>query len=257
MPQLGGPVEVVVAFRLFRLVPDLFDLPTQLLDPSQGLPFGVPLGAQRVHFGAQVGEFLAELVESGQARGILLLGQRRFLDLQAGQPPGELVEFRRHRVDLRPQHRARLVDQVDGLVRKEPVGDVPAAENHRGDQSRVLDLHAVEDFQPFPQTAQDRDGVLLGRLLDEHRLEAPLQRRVLLDVLAVLVQRRRADHVQFAAGEHRLEHVPGVHRTLGAAPGADDRVQLVDEQQDPSLGGLHLGQHGLEPFLELAAVLRA
>ena len=42
-----------------------------------------------------------------------------------------------------------------------------------------------------------------------------------LDVLAVLVERRRADHVQLAARERRLEHVAGVHRALGRA-GADD-----------------------------------
>ena len=73
------------------------------------------------------------------------------------------------------------------------------------------------------------------RLVDHHRLEAALERRVLLDVLAVLVERRGADAVQLAAGEHRLEHVAGVHRALGRA-GADDGVQLVDEEEDPALG---------------------
>ena len=91
-------------------------------------------------------------------------------------------------------------------------------------------------------------------LVDHDGLEAALQGGVLLDVLAVLVQRGRADHVQLAAGQHRLEHVARVHRALGGA-GADHGVQLVDEQQDPALGGLDLGQHGLEPLLELAAVL--
>jgi hypothetical protein len=53
--------------------------------------------------------------------------------------------------------------------------------------------------------------------LDHHRLEAPFERGVLLDVLAVLVERRGADAVQLAAGQHRLEHVAGVHRALGLA----------------------------------------
>jgi hypothetical protein len=34
-------------------------------------------------------------------------------------------------------------------------------------------------------------------------------------------------------------------------------VQLVEEQQDPPFGGLHLGQHRPQALLELAAVLRA
>ncbi len=38
---------------------------------------------------------------------------------------------------------------------------------------------------------------------------------------------------------------------------AHERVQLVDEHDEPPLGLLDLTEHGLEPVLELAAVLRA
>ena len=75
-------------------------------------------------------------------------------------------------------------------------------------------------------------------------------------MLAVLVERGRADGVQLAAREHRLEQVGGVHGALGRA-GADDGVQLVDEQDDLALGVLDLLEHGLEALLELAAVLGA
>ena len=106
------------------------------------------------------------------------------------------------------------------------------------------------------QPAQDRDRVLDRRLVDVDRREAALERGVLLDVLAVLVERRRADAAELAAGEHRLEQVRGVDRALGGA-GADDRVELVDEEDDAALARLDLGEHGLQPLLELAAVLRA
>ena len=94
------------------------------------------------------------------------------------------------------------------------------------------------------------------RLADEDRLEAALERRVLLDVLAVLVERGGADHAQLAARQHRLEHVAGVHRALGRA-GADDRVHLVDEDDDLAVGVGDLLEHRLEALLELAAVLGA
>ena len=86
-------------------------------------------------------------------------------------------------------------------------------------------------------------------------LEAPLERGVLLDVLAVLVERGRPDEAELTAGEHGLDHVAGVHRPLGAAPGPHDGVELVDEGDDLALGVGDLLQHGLEPLLELAAVL--
>ena len=87
-------------------------------------------------------------------------------------------------------------------------------------------------------------------------LEPPLERRVLLDVLPVLVERRRADRVQLAAREHRLQHVRRVHRAFGRA-GADDGVELVDEQDDLALRVGDLLEHRLQALLELAAVLRA
>ena len=94
------------------------------------------------------------------------------------------------------------------------------------------------------------------RLGHEHRLEAPRQRRVLLDMLLVFVERGRADAVQLAARQRGLEQVGRVHRAVGLA-GADQRVHLVDEQDDAAVRGRHLVQHGLEPLLELAAVFRA
>jgi hypothetical protein len=52
-----------------------------------------------------------------------------------------------------------------------------------------------------------------------------------------------------------LSTLAGVDRPFGAA-GADQRVQFVDEQ-DRVLGAADFVHHRLDPFLELAAVLRA
>ena len=65
----------------------------------------------------------------------------------------------------------------------------------------------------------------------DDRLEAALERGVFLDVLAVLVERGGADALDFAAGERGLEDVAGVNGAFRAA-GADERVQLVNEEDD-------------------------
>ncbi len=161
------------------------------------------------------------------------------------------LEFDRH------AHAAGgLVDQVDRLVGQEAVGDVAVGEGGGGDDGAVGDAHAVVHLVLLLQPTEDRDGVLDRWLADEHRLEAAGQRRVLLDVLAVLVERGGADAMQFAAGQRGLQQIGGVHRPFGLA-GADQGVHLVDEQDDRALGRGHLVQHRLQPLLELAAVLRA
>ena len=114
----------------------------------------------------------------------------------------------------------------------------------------------MEHLVALPQAAQYGDGVLHRGLVHHYRLEAALQGRVLFDVLAVFVDGGRADAMQLAPGQHRLEQVAGVHAALGLA-GADDVVQLVDEQDHPALALLDLLEDALQPLLELAAELRA
>ena len=56
--------------------------------------------------------------------------------------------------------------------------------------------------------------------------------------------------------KRRLEQVRRIHRAVGLA-GADQRVHLVDEQDDAAVRRRDLVEHGLEPLLELAAIFRA
>ena len=254
--QLGGAVQVVGALGLLDLPPHLLDLSAhrpQLLD--LGL-LGLPLRAHRVGLGLQVGELLAQRLQPLLARLVALLLERRLFDLELHDAARHLVELLRHRVDLGADHGAGLVDEVDRLVGQEAVADVAVGEHRRRHQRVVLDAHAVVDLEALLQAAQDGDRVLDGRRLDHDRLEAALQGGVLLDVLAVLVEGGGADAVQLAARQHRLEQVAGVRRPLGLA-GADDGVDLVDEEEDPPLALLDLVEHRLQALLELAAVLGA
>ena len=256
MPQLGGPVQVVAALGRLDLAPQLLDLLTQALQPADRLPLGLPLGGHRVGLGAQVGELLAERLQALLAGGVVLLAERRLLDLELHHAAGDRVQLLRHRVDLGADHGTRLVHQVDRLVGQEAVGDVAMRQGRRGHQRGILDPDAVMHLIALAQPAQDRDRVLERRLVHGQGLEPPLERRVLFDVLAVLGEGGRPDAVQLTAGEHRLQHVAGVHRAL-CRTRSHDGVQLVDEHDDPALRALDLRQHGLEALLELAAILGA
>ena len=112
------------------------------------------------------------------------------------------------------------------------------------------------DLEAFLEAAQDRDRVGHAGRLDQDLLEAAFERGILLHVLAEFLERRGADAVQLTAGQHGLEEIGGVHRAVGLA-GPDERVHLVDEEQDAPFGGLHFVEHGLEALFELTAILRA
>ena len=75
-------------------------------------------------------------------------------------------------------------------------------------------------------------------------------------MLAIFVERGRADAMQFAARQRGLQEVRSVHRAVGLA-GPDERMHFVDEQDDAARGRGDLVQHALEALLELAAIFRA
>ena len=167
----------------------------------------------------------------------------------------ELLVVRRglHAPDA--QARAGLVDEVDGLVGEVAVGDVAVGEVGRGDERLVGDRDPVVRLVAVAQALEDLDRVGHRGLLDLDRLEAALEGGVLLEVLAVLVERGGADGLQLAAGQHRLEDRRRVDGAFGRA-GAHERVQLVDEQDDVAAGA-DLLEHLLEALLEVAAVAGA
>src|SRR5581483_570051 len=164
-----------------------------------------------------------------------------------------VVGRRRHAPDAQP--RAGLVDEVDGLVGEMAIGDVAVREVGRGDDRLVGDRHAVMGLIAVADALEDVDGVSNGGLVDLDGLEAALEGGVLLQVLAVLVERGRTDGLQLATSEHRLEDRRGVDGAFsGTRP--DESVQLVDEQDDVAAGA-DLLQHLLEALLEVAAVAGA
>ena len=256
MAQLRDLVEVVGAFGLLHLEPRGLDLLAQLAKAVDRGLLLVPLELEALGFLADAGQLLAQDGEPLLAGVVLLLGERGLLDLEPEGAPGELVQLLGHRVHLGADHRAGLVDKVDRLVGEEAVGNVAVGQDDRVHERVVLDLDAVVELEALPQAAEDGDRVLDARLLHEYGLEAALQRRVLLDVLPVLVKRRGPDAVELPPGEHGLEQVAGVHRAVDLA-GPDDQVQLVDEEDHAAVRLLDLVQHGLQALLELPPVLGA
>ena len=107
----------------------------------------------------------------------------------------------------------------------------------------------------FLEPAKDRHRVLDTRLFHHHRLEPPGQRCILFHMLAVLVERGCADTVQLATRQSRLEQVGRIHRAIGLAR-ANQRVHLVDEQDDPAIVGLDFRKQCLEALFKLTAVFR-
>ncbi len=85
----------------------------------------------------------------------------------------------------------------------------------------VAGLHSLKDL----------DGLERSRLLDDDGLEAALECGVLFESLAIFVESGGADALDLAAGQGGLEHIRRVDRAFRAT-GADDGVDLVDEEDD-------------------------
>lgn len=108
-------------------------------------------------------------------------------------------------------------------------------------------------FVTLFQSAQDADGFSDTRFIYQDRLESSFQSGIFLHMLAVFIQRRRPDQVQFPSRQHRFEHIARVHRAFGC-PGADYRMHLVNKQDDLTSGIRDFLQYRFKTFLKFTAV---
>ena len=109
------------------------------------------------------------------------------------------------------------------------------------------------EFVLFLKSAQDRNRVFNGGFGDQHGLEATGERRVLLDIFAILIKCGGTDAMKFATRQRGLQQVRGVHRAIAFAR-ADKRVQFVDKQDDAAFARRKLREHSLEAFFKFAAI---
>ena len=195
-----GLLQVAAALGVFQIgLPGVDLLPNGLDGFDRGL-LVLPLGGEDAVALLQVRQLFLVLGELPAAAFVALLLQRLALDLELHGAAAQLVELAGQRVVLDSQARCGFVDQVDCLVRQMAVADVAVRKNGGRHEGRVLDAHAVVGVVARLEATQDSDGVLDGWLADVDGLEAAFEGFVLLDVLAILVERRRADAAQLAAG---------------------------------------------------------
>ena len=253
--KLRRPPQISLALGALGLGLQFLDAFLKLPHPGDGLFLIRPLVSLRPALFIEGGDALAYLQQTLPAvlvffpfQGALFNAEPEKLSLLAIDVLGQAVQ-------LEPQTARGLIDQVDGLIRQVAVADVAMREHDCGDQGVVQNADAVVNLVSLLQTAQDGDGVFYIRLIDQNGLKTALERRILLDVFSVFIERGGAHAVKLPTGERRLQDIGGVHRPLRSAR-AHDGVKLVDEQDYFARGLAHFFQHGLEPVLEFTPEFR-
>ena len=83
-------------------------------------------------------------------------------------------------------------------------------------------------FVFFLQASQNCNGGLDTGLTHNDFLEAPFKRRILFNEFSVFIQRGRSHTMQLSPRQSGLEHIAGIHRTLGLSC-AYHGMELVNE----------------------------
>ena len=185
-----------------------------------------------------------------------VLGKAHLLHFEAVDLVLHLLDVVGHHEVADPLLGRRLVDQVDRLVGQEPVADVPVGHLCRRLERLVGDSHMVMLFVLGTYAFEDRDRVLDRGRIDNDLLESALERTVLFDELAILVERGRADRLHLPSRQHGFEDVGGVDAVFGRAARADDHVDLVDEHDDVASRQDRVDRL-FEPLFKVAPVLGA
>ena len=113
----------------------------------------------------------------------------------------------------------------------------------------------MEYFIAFFQATQYWNSIFHCWFIDHNRLETTFQCRILFNIHTILIQCRSTNTMQFTSGKHWFEHIAGVHSAIGLA-GTDNRMQLINKQNDLSFTLLHFFKNRFQTLLEFATVFR-
>ena len=152
------------------------------------------------------GLFLA-VAQRGRLLEILSLDGGFLVDADLLDLRLDILHVRRPRHGGDARTRAGFIHHIDGLVGQETAGEVAVGELcgrfERFIRNPCLVMGLVFRADPL----EDENGLINARRLHLDGLETTFERGVLLDVFAVFVERGRADALQLAAGERRLDDI--------------------------------------------------
>ena len=230
----------------------MLDRVGQSEDLLDALPLVFP---PRLQLGQVGAGFVERLVNLGHPLGMLAAGgllpvEDVSLELEVVDRAAAVLDRSGDRIATDGHAGAGDIQQADRLIRELPGRQVSAREPDGARDGLVEDAHTVVLLQSRGESAHHPDRSVFVGFLDLDDLEPPCQRGVLLEVFLVLGPGRCGDRAQLAPGQGRLEQVGGI-ALAGRAAGPDHRMGLVDEQDDRDGGRLDLGNHVLEPVLEL------
>ncbi len=200
-----GQVALALGFRHVGIGPvELFFRGGSAL---QLVLLGGPCRRQLIRLCLQIRNLALDCLEAIHRSSILFFLQSLGLDPQLQEAAIDLVEFFGLGIDLHAQTRRGFVHKVDGLVRQEPVSDIPVRQiggrNNRGVRHADTMVRLVATLQ----ATENRDCIGNGWLIHENGHEPSCEGGVTFNMFAILVQSRRTDTVQFATRQGRLEEV--------------------------------------------------
>ena len=188
--DFGHGLVIAVSLGAFCFEFEAFDFFAVVLYAVHDGFFIAPGGHKGVAFFFGIGELF---VEDGHHFVVFLPFDGFPFDFELAHLAFPLVNGFWEGVEFEAQAGGGLVYQVDGFVGQLPVGDIAVGEFGGGDERLVHDFDFVIDFVALLQAAQDGDGVLHARFLDEDGLEAAHQCFVFFEVLLVFVEGGGAD----------------------------------------------------------------
>ncbi len=141
----------------------------------------------------------------------------------------KFAQIRRSSHSANPKSGACLVDQVNRLVRQEAIRDVTRSHLRGRCQCTVSDGDPVMCLVAIAKPTKNVNGQSDRRLGHLNWLEPTLQRRIFLNVLAVLIQGGSTNGLQLSASKHRFENGCRIDRTFSGT-GPHQGVDLIDEQ---------------------------
>ena len=151
--------QVAGALETIGLNAQLIDLLAASTCAFEGCLLALPTLLQLTQFALPLGKRLPQFGQALHGGSVGLLLKSQLLHLHAVNGPPALIDLLGRRLDLHPQSRSSLINQIDRLVGQLAPTDVAIRQHCGGHESLVGDPDSVMSLVFLLKSAQDGHGV--------------------------------------------------------------------------------------------------
>lgn len=186
-------------------------------------------------------------------RGVSLKIKWLEIDIEMNDEKIDIVKLLRIGIEMNKKERWRIIKKVDGIVRKEKVGDIEVWENWRRKKRGVRKEKIMVMIVFIIKEKKNGDCVIKCWIIEKKGMEKERKGGVIIKIFEILIKSGGEEEMKLKERKRRIKKVRRINWEISIER-EEKCVNLVDEEDDMKGRSMKLREKGIKELIELEEI---